>query len=74
MVTPEQMQVIINIQAMQLTIGGEYQNFPVFENLRLDELRELQDKLIPLYNETINERKNNDRKEITRTDTDAVHR
>lgn len=54
--TPEQMTVIINCQDMKEKICLDYDRFADFRNLELltiEQLRRLQDRLIPEYNEAI---------------------
>ncbi len=58
-VTPEQMQVICNIQMLRDKIHGDYyaplksEDFKTLSHKTIEELRELQDRLIPEYNEAI---------------------
>jgi len=47
------MTVVCNIQAMCVALGVE-KDFDELWAISLDELRELQDKLVKQYNETIN--------------------
>lgn len=53
----EAMSIICNIQAMQQTIHGEYFEHASFAGNTVDELRELQSSLIPLYNKALAENK-----------------
>lgn len=55
-VSPEKMNVIINCQLMKGKIYPNYDQFSDFKNLALltiDQLRRLQDRLIPEYNKAI---------------------
>jgi len=49
----EAMTIICNIQAMQNKIYGESFQYDQFNGNTLDELRNLQDSLIPLYNNSL---------------------
>jgi hypothetical protein len=54
-VSPEQMDVIINVQMLKGKIYQNYDQFSDFKNLSLltiEQLRRLQDRLIPEYNKT----------------------
>jgi hypothetical protein len=54
-VTPEQMNVIINCQQMKGKIYPDYDQFSDFKNLSqlsIEQLRRLQERLIPEYNKT----------------------
>jgi hypothetical protein len=60
-VTPEQMELIINCQTMIKKIEANYDQFEGFETLELlsvDELRRLQEGLIPKYNKAVQTTKN----------------
>ncbi len=55
---PELMTVIVNVQMMRTKIHGGYnpaEDFESLSNLTETELYELQDALIPLYNNSLNE-------------------
>jgi hypothetical protein len=54
-ITPEQMNLIINIQILKSKIYPNYDQFYDFRNLALlniEQLRRLQERLIPEYNKT----------------------
>jgi hypothetical protein len=54
-VSPAQMDLICNIQAMKNKINPSYDQFSDFKNLAMlseDQLRRLQERLIPEYNKT----------------------
>lgn len=51
----EKMQVIINIQTMYEDIHGERMPFAKLERYKVEVLREMQEKLIPEWNEFINQ-------------------
>lgn len=51
------MTPICNIQMMQDIIGKEKTDFEVLWNMSYDELHNMQNKLIPEYNNTINRKK-----------------
>lgn len=58
--TEEAMTVIINIQCMNTKINENYNTIEDFYNLQwknIDDLRQMQDNLIPLYNESIKNKK-----------------
>ena len=53
--TPEKMDIIINCQLMKKKIYPNYDQFSDFKNLALlhtEQLRRLQQRLIPEYNKT----------------------
>ncbi len=60
-ITPEMMQVIINIQGMRNRIFGASYNaqedFQNLQHLHIDELRSIQEVLIPDYNNTVKNEK-----------------
>lgn len=49
----EAMTIICNIQAMQSRLYGDSFSYNSFNGNSLAELRELQDRLIPEYNESL---------------------
>ena len=54
LVTPEKMTVIINIQAMLRKLGNTDRDaFSQLERIGIDELRLIQDDLIPEYNKAV---------------------
>lgn len=55
-ISPEKMDLIINCQTMKGKIYPSYDQFADFKNLALltiEQLRRLQDRLIPEYNKTV---------------------
>ena len=52
----EAITVIGNIQAMQTSLYGQCFDFDKFNGNTLDELRNLQDKLIPEYNNALRDK------------------
>jgi hypothetical protein len=59
-VTPEQMNVIVNIQMMKNKIDPAYdwtKHYKRLHKLSVDELRAEQERLIPLYNEAVKNEK-----------------
>jgi len=54
LVTPEKMTVILNIQAMLRKLGNTDRDvFSQLERIGIDELRLIQDDLIPEYNKAV---------------------
>jgi len=55
-VSPEKMDIIINCQMMKGKINANYDQFSDFKNLSflsIEQLRRLQERLIPEYNKTL---------------------